>query len=200
MTNYLINLKRREDRLDSAKKEFAEQWMFVERVEAFDLLPGWLGCLRSHLWIISRQVFAVNNGEGDDVFAIYEDDVKFLYANTAYVALQAFNELPPDWDMLYLGCSPQESFERYSEHLYKMGKNHTTHAIIWHYRPGGAIDYILSKDWDMKYDLLLSEYIHPKFNCFCTYPLLATQHQTSSDCCKRSDLSTIEHNYKKYIR
>jgi hypothetical protein len=198
MTNYLINLKRREDRLESAKREFENQDSSFYVFTAFDMMPGWLGCLRSHLQILRDH--RERHKPMPSEFAIFEDDVKFRAHPVMVVILPIMDELPPDWDMLYLGCSPQEPFERYSEHLYKMGKNHTTHAIIWHYRPGGAIDYILSKDWDMKYDLLLSEYIHPKFNCFCTYPLLATQHQTSSDCCKRSDLSTIEHNYKKYIR
>jgi GR25 family glycosyltransferase involved in LPS biosynthesis len=194
MKNYLINLDRRRDRLATSIVEFNKVNMKFERIEATDTKPGWMGCLASHLEALARIQ------DNHRVAGVYEDDVRFLNLSPMDFVDSIQDELPPDWDMLYLGCSPQEPFKRYSEHLYQMGRSYTTHAIIWHNRDEGALDFILSREWGMKYDLILSDYIHPNFNCFCTYPLICTQYQTQSDVCKRSDLSTIERNYKKYIR
>jgi hypothetical protein len=191
MINYLIHLDRRTDRLIDAETEFAKMGMEFSLVLAFDEKPGWVGCKKSHLYIL-RELPGT-------VFAVYEDDVQFLLGERDIRI--AMDELPEDWDMLYLGASPQEPFYRYSPHLFKMGKSWTTHAIIWHRREGGAINYILQHEDEIgKIDVFLSEQVHPKFNCFLVSPLICTQKQTQSDCCKRSDLSTIVRNYNRYCK
>jgi len=176
--------------------EFQRIGMEFVRYPAIDTPQGKVGCRESHLELL-RGSRGYEDIPPKDVFAIFEDDVQFLF--TAGAIDLAMDELPPDWDMLYLGCSPQEPFVRYSPHLLKMGASKTTHAIVWHYREKGAIDFILKHKYKIdKWDVFLSEWIHPKFNCFCSFPLIATQHQTQSDIAKRSDLSTIVKNYNKY--
>ena len=160
-------------------------------VLAFDEKPGWVGCKKSHLYILRES--------SERIFAVYEDDVQFLLGEKDIRI--AMDELPEDWDMLYLGASPQEPFYRYSPHLFKMGMSWTTHAIIWNRRQGGAIEYILQHEDEIgKIDVFLSEQVHPKFNCFLVSPLICTQKQTQSDCCKRSDLSSIVRNYNRYCK
>ncbi len=189
---YCINLERRTDKLEYVKGEFARMGIKgVEYFKAFDTKPGWRGCRDSHLAIMEL----CKEGE---MFCVFEDDVKFLTSNELP---NFFEELPLDWDCLFLGASPQEPFEQYSENLYKMGKAWTTHAIIWHNREGGAVEYILAnKDRISKIDVFFVKEIYPKFNCFLTRPLVATQVQFQSDTCKRSDVSTIVTNYNKYCK
>ena len=63
------------------------------------------------------------------------------------------------------------------------------------------MEYMLNHRGDInKIDVYLSEVIHPIFNCFTIYPLMATQRVTNqSDTCKRSDVLTITNNYQKYV-
>ena len=160
------------------------------RFPAVDTTPGWVGCRESHLQVL--EMFKDCDG-----FAIYEDDVKFL-TSLDYIYI-AMGQLPDDWDMLYLGASPKEPQERYSDNLFKVKNAHVTHAIIWHPRVGGAIDYILEHRQEIrKIDDFFATTIQPKFNCFLTYPLICTQIQTKSDTCGRSDVSTIMNNYNRY--
>jgi len=188
MKSYVINLNRRADRWIVVREHLHELGIRVTRFPAID--NGWRGCRDSHLAILDLC-------KDEDVFSIYEDDVEFV-EDTDYVNA-AIMQLPPKWDCLFLGASPQEPQERYSDNLFRIKNAKTTHAIIWHNREGGAIDYILShKEEINKIDDYFCSDIFPRFNCFLINPLVATQRQTQSDCCTRSDLSTIVINYKKY--
>jgi GR25 family glycosyltransferase involved in LPS biosynthesis len=136
--------------------------------------------------------------KNDVAFQIFEDDVLFLDDYHTLVE-KALMELPPDWDALFLGASPQENQERYSPHLFRLKNAKCTQAIIWHNRENGAVDWILSHRSDIgKIDRYYYETIFPKFNCFLIYPLLCTQTQFDSDTCGRSDVSTIQKNYNLY--
>jgi GR25 family glycosyltransferase involved in LPS biosynthesis len=163
------------------------------RFSAIETRLGWQGCRNSHLAILELCGC-------ESSFLILEDDVMFLsdyYSNY----LNAISELPFDWDMLSLGASPQESFERYSDHLFKMGKALCAHAILWHNRNGGAVEYILSHKNDIKkIDVFFAEQIYKNFNCYLIYPLLCTQKQFPSDTCIKSDVSIIQKNYLKFVK
>lgn len=190
MINYCINLNRRPDKWAYARAEFERVGVRVVRFTAFDTKPGWIGCRDSHLAILELC-------KEEDVFAIYEDDVKFLQSWS--IVEKAISQLPDDWDCLYLGASPKEPQERYSENLFRLKNAHVTHAIIWYNRTGGAIEYILSHKSDIrKVDDYLAIVIQPMFNCFVTYPMAATQIQFQSDTCTRSDVSAILTNYNKF--
>jgi len=183
----VINLNRRSDKWAYMRTELERMSIRAIRFTAIDTKPGWIGCRESHLRLLEMN-------RNEDTFAIYEDDVKFLNDKWDF-----YDELPEDWDCLYLGASPKESQERYSEHLFRLKNAHVTHAIIWHNRPGGAIEYILSHKADIrKWDDYLATVIQPMFNCFVTFPMVATQIQFQSDTCGRSDVSTILTNYNKH--
>ena len=108
-------------------------------------------------------------------------------------------QLPSKWDCLYLGASPKEPQVRYSDNLFRLNNAHVTHAIIWHNRKDGAVDYILEHRNEInKIDDYFAKVIQPRFNCFVIYPMLCTQKQTKSDTCGRSDVSTIVNNYNRY--
>jgi hypothetical protein len=187
MKSFCINLDRRPDKWAYVRHEFEVNNIRVTRFTAFNTRPGWIGCRESHIRIMELC-------KDEDMFTIYEDDVKFLDNKWT-----AYNELPEDWDCLYLGASPQEPQERYSEHLFRLKNALTTHAIIWHNRRGGATEFILKNKGKIgKWDVFLAKIIQPTYNCFVTFPILVTQTQFSSDTCGRSDVSTIEKNYNKY--
>ena len=187
---FVINLDRRPDRWVTVSKHLAEQGIAVTRFPAID--GGWKGCRDSHLAVMEKC-------KDKDVFMILEDDVLFVQP-TGIINI-ADTQLPEDWDCLYLGASPKEPQERYSENLYRIKNSHVTHAIIWNNRPDGAVDYILRHRAEIeKIDDYFVKEIQPIFNCFLTRPLVCIQTQTQSDTCKRSDVSTIGKNYQKYCK
>ena len=192
MKNYVINLNRRVERWQYVKEHLADLGIKVIRFPAIDTKPGWVGCRESHLQILELC-------KDEEVFTIYEDDVKFVGGPDSIEPIMS--QLPPDWDCLYLGASPKEPQERYSENLFRLKNAHVTHAIVWHNRKDGAVEYILShKHHIRKWDDYLATVIQPMFNCFVVYPLVVTQIQFQSDTCGRSDVSTIEKNYNLYCK
>jgi len=192
MKNYCINLDRRPDKWAYVRMEFERMGVRVTRFTAINTHPGWVGCRMSHLKLLKMN-------RREDVFIIYEDDVRFLQPWD--MVEKAMSQLPDDWDMLYLGASPKEPQERYSENLFRLKNAHVTHAIIWHNRPNGAIDYILNHEENMgKWDVFLANIIQSNYNCFVTFPMAVTQTQFSSDTCTRSDVSTIVKNYNLHCK
>jgi glycosyl transferase family 25 len=187
----IINLDRRVDRWCVVREHIHDiGFRGVIRFTAVDEKIGWKGCAKSHIAIIKQW-------KNEKEFLILEDDVEFL--GDISLIDTAMAQLPEDWDALFLGASPQESQGRYSANLFRLKNAFCTHAIIWHPRENGAIDYILNHKEEIgKIDIFFSRHIYPNFNCYLISPLLCTQRQTQSDCCKRSDLSTIKKNYTRY--
>lgn len=187
---YVINREDRPERLGYIG------WPDANIFNAIITKPGWKGCRDSHLAIM-------NKCKNENEFFIFEDDVDFLWnsPNFCNYFWNMISELPEDWDCLSLGLSPQEPFERYSEHLFKIGKAWCLHATMWNNREGGAVEYILTHKEEIgKIDVFLSEKVYPNFNCFVGYPILCTQKQFPSDTCGKSDVSTIVKNYNKYCK
>lgn len=194
MLIYLINRTDRTERRSHAIEQLKRQDINVHMYPAKISKNGWSGCRDSHLACIFT-------GNYEEIpILILEDDVLFIEPLT-YMDL-ALAELPDDWDLLYLGGSPQCPQERYSPHLYKANDVLTTHAIVWNYRERGASDYVLNSSEVMisKWDIYLRDVIQPKFNCFLTKPLIATQAGFKSDTCKHSDSSSIIKSYNLYCR
>lgn len=191
---FCINLERRKDRRQLMEKEFAKVGLSPTFINGADIKPGWVGCRESHLAILDDAWLG-------DVFVVFEDDVQFL--QDLSIVDKALSQLPEDWDMLYLGASPKQPQVRYSDNLIRLNNAHVTHAIIWHYREGGALEYILDHANEVKkIDDYFATVIQPKFNCFVTYPMAATQTSAggNSDTCKYVDLSSIVRYYNKHVR
>lgn len=108
---------------------------------------------------------------------ICEDDVTFLH-QAREVFNKAFEQLPEDWDMLYLGGNIHEPAERFSENLFRVRMGvHCNHAILYTEK---ARSFILSS-----YDVWTNEikafdhwlYIEGqgKMNCYICSPMIAYQ-------------------------
>jgi hypothetical protein len=111
-----------------------------------------------------------------------EDDVTFR--NLDHLP-QAINELPDDWDILYLGANlicwnngePQP--ERFSEHLWRVRAAWTTHAIGYNRR---CVLSLLEKQPALHvqmWDQYVSEQL-PQLNAYCIAPMVAWQRPRKS--------------------
>jgi len=194
MKTFVINLDRRPDKWAYVRCELERVGLSVTRFPAFDVKPGWRGCRDSHIRLMERC-------RNEETFLILEDDVKFLCDDPLGAIVDVMDELPYNWDALFLGASPQEPQEKYSDHLYRIKNALTAHAILWKSRHNGAIDHILSNKHQIKkIDVYFREEIFPNFNCFLIKPLLCTQIQFQSDTCGRSDVSQIIKNYNLFCK
>ena len=173
MKAFVVNLKDRPDRLIGFKEN---QFPFkVNRFNAIKTDPGWIGCTESQLVILSRQT--------EFPFAIFEDDCQLI--NSWDIVEKAVSQLPDDWDMLYLGATLMKPIERYSDNLFRLKEGLCAHAII--YNSKRIVDYILNNfdryenERRKTIDVFYAYDVQEKFNCFITYPLVATQRAGFSD-------------------
>jgi len=184
MRKYLINLDKRKDKLETVTKELhrvgIKNWI---RYPAIDMPDGHRGCTESHMHVLNM---APNTG----TFFVMEDDIKFLQPLS--VLRKAMGQLPDDWDCLFLGATLTEPQERYSDNLFRLTSGWTTHGVLWNNR-NGVKDYALNnlKDSDRKIDVYYNRTIKQKFNCFVTFPMVATQTQGFSDTMKNITINTL---------
>lgn len=186
MKAYCMNLDERQGRWD----EFQTQKLpfAVERFAAIKMSPGWAGCRASYLELMKKV---------DGLTVIFEDDCLFLQDWS--VVENAMKQLPETWDCLYLGATLNKPIERYSDNLFFLKAGWTTHAIIYHDRR--IPDYVLKNaDKVRKIDVFLANVVQEKFNCFITYPLVATQRPGYSDIINGvTDYAIIKQRYAKYV-
>jgi len=169
MKSFVINLHDRLDRWQVAEPHLKSHGFNVERYIGQRKPKGYEGCTASHLGALASA--------GEAPFIIFEDDVEII--GDVDVMHKAISELG-DFDMLYLGCSPQETMYRHTEHTVALGRAYQTHAIV--YGSNRVVDHILYYRHDIrKIDVFLSEDIHPYFNCFATNPMIARQRESYSD-------------------
>ena len=184
-TALVLNLNERPDKLDTFyEQEFPFE---VSRAEAIKASPGWVGCRDSHFRIL----------EGiKGVTLVMEDDCKII--EDWKLVERAMNQLPKDWDLLYLGATLNTDLKKYSDNLYRLQDGWTTHAIIYNGRR--VADFVLKcKNKVQKIDVFYADVVQHRFNCFITYPMAATQREGFSDVINRHvDYKVITDRYQKY--
>lgn len=197
MKTFVINLAERTDRMARIKEQLNAAYEPYERFEAIRAKPGWVGCRDSHLAVLDK-VKHMRWNDDYHFILVLEDDVLFT-PEWAKTLLKVRMFTPIGWDMLYLGCSPQSPLKKWNDYLYVVKDSLTAHAILYNNRQRGVIDYILAcRDDIKKIDVFYKDVIQEQFRCFVPTTLLATQWQSQSDTCKRSDVSTIQKNFEKY--
>lgn len=176
---YCINLADRSDRWANVKKQFELYFDgCVEHFEAVKMAPGWKGCRASHLKLLEKCKHL-------DEFMILEDDVQFV-GKAGEVLQKAYEQLPDDWDVLYLGAHLQGPIKKYSDNLCRLQNAFCTHAMIFNNRRH-IVNYILDNQHLIeKIDVFYLEYLMPTWNIFITNPLTATQADSYSDIINRS--------------
>jgi len=174
---YCINLSERALRWQQVSAEFQRVGINdVERFEAIKRAPGFEGCRESHLDVLEKC-------RGLNRFTIFEDDVQFI-RNPMSILQLAQEQLPDDWDMLYLGANLMKPIMRYSDNLYRIRHAYCTHAIV--FNNPKLTDFILAHREGMrKIDVFYETVVQEQFKCFITYPMVATQADSYSDIIRR---------------
>jgi GR25 family glycosyltransferase involved in LPS biosynthesis len=193
MKKYVINLNRRPDKLETVTKELNRVGILNwERFNAIETPEPRDGCRASHLSVLN---LAPKRG----VFAVFEDDVKFIQPLS--VLKRAMSQLPKNWDMLWLGSTLTQDLDRYSENLYRLKKGWTTHAYLVN-NQNGVVDYILNNSGDaFKIDVFYADVIQEQYNCFVTYPMVASQRPGYSDIVKKhTEYKQIKERYELYTK
>ncbi len=192
---FCINLKKRPQRLESAKAEFEKHGITVEFIEAVDgkelddldgfsenlvsadgqkVTRGDLGCTLSHLKVaqIAKERNLAN-------YFVFEDDVELVDDfNEKFAAY--IQQVPGDWYMLYLGANHDSGYHLVTPNLVQMIKSFTTHAMGVNNTNFDAVIDMLSLKND-KVDILLSVLHGRGKKCFCFLPNLAMQKPGYSD-------------------
>lgn len=183
---YVINLSRRKDRLQHITEECAKHGLEMIRVEAVDgskilyrihskRKAAIIGCYKTHLGLLKQF-----NDLDNDYFFIAEDDAIFA-ENFKEKLSNYINELPDDWDMIYLGgnIKSKGSVAEFSSNFKKALNVFCTHAYIVRKKAISAlIKKVETKQW--KVDVLYTEF-QKENKCFITIPELAWQKAGFSD-------------------
>ena len=188
MNTYCINLQQRKAKWNRVQLEAAKLDLELYRFDAIFNTFGHDGCFQSHIELL-RQV------KDDDIFMIIEDDI--LVLEPLEVLNKAIEQLPDDWDMLYLGAHLSKKLERYSDNLFRLSGALMTHAVIYN-NQNNIVDYIIENAHGI-IDVYLRDEVHEQFDCFLTYPMVCSQADGYSDTIrwwKRSE--DIEKMYKRW--
>jgi GR25 family glycosyltransferase involved in LPS biosynthesis len=129
--------------------------------------PGVFGVSLSNLKVMFD---AANNGCKN--LLVFEDDIKLkseVFRSKSILAL-AINELPEDWDVLYLGGKPKDKVEKYSNNLVKVG--HMVGAYAYAINGKSLILFLnrfISEINKYPHDGTIGSYAAEN-NGFCVYP------------------------------
>jgi len=190
VNTYCINLKSRPERWIKVQSEMKKIDMYTERFDAIRHSRGHTGCILSHMALMEEV-------KDEGVWMTIEDDILFLpeAKNNLY---KAYDQLPDDWDMLYLGATLNKKLEKVSDNLLRLKGGWTTHGIIYN-NQNGVADFILQGMDRFKVDVFIADIVQEKFNCFMCYPMVATQRPGRSDIVnKYTDYHAIMDRYNKY--
>lgn len=185
---YIVNLEERIDRLvpliDKLKSINFPYWVF----KAEKNKDGKLGLLHTMKKLLSEALL-----EGHKIILVLEDDIKFLTDDMLCVQLY-MEQLPEKWDCLYLGINLfEDNVKLFSSNLIKIKSGYSSHAIVYHRRGMMKILQAILDNETLPYDELLVKYVQPLGNCYCTFPMVFSQHSGYSD------IENKEVNYEKYL-
>ena len=187
---YLLNLKRRPDRLEAATRQLDREGIEFVRMEAVDgrLLPlpkdetkgsGAYGCRLGHLRILEQAI-----QDNLNVVGVFEDDIVLVegFGEKLQGALQA---VPGDWEMLYCGTQHRKPYKPAGPGIVRCVDCHRTHSYIvrgaairklygiWS-NEHGHIDHILGKHF-------------ATLKAYAVEPQIAGQGESKSDISGKSD-------------
>lgn len=111
-------------------------------------------------------------------FIVLEDDCNFKLNINDFLNILV-EQLPEDYDCLYLGCNLTSQPTRYSENLLKICTSYCTQAIAYSRR---TVEIIM-KDIDKiePYDIKLMKIIQSRGHSYCTFPMFCEQFESYSN-------------------
>ena len=198
---FCMNLDSRPDRWQECLEHF-EDYGIDDKVKRFSAaqprheglnqkILGRAGCSYSHFLIAQKAI-----KENYNNYLVLEDDFQFRFTKDELYShvTNSINELPSDWDLLYLGCNLDNSYglypiESFSDSLFRLKSAHTTHAMAFNkqfintFAATSPTEQTLI-EWTQKHeviDVYLSRHVLPHINAFVSNPLLAIQRPSFSD-------------------
>ncbi len=181
---YVINLKKREDRLNLVTNEMCKHRIFFERYDAVDgqllqtelkLRKGVVGCKLSHQNVI-RDI-AVSNFK---TAAVFEDDI-ILHSDFDVLFPLFYKELPQDWDFVYLGGNNVRPAVPITTHVHKTTRTFALHG----YLIKGHVAAAMAREfhtWIRQIDVDIDGFLQcNKMKSYIFSPKLAFQREGYSD-------------------
>jgi len=166
----VINLKIRPDKKDYIEKQLKSRSIQSTFFIAEKHNDPKRGCLESHLSVIKEAI--KNNVK---YLLIFEDDCKFISG------FSTMEEVPKDWDMIYLGGTVHRVLDKEYKGYAKV-QCWTTHAYIINLQNEKLTQEILKADnYEGEIDRYYLEKIHPNFNAYMCDPMIAIQKEGFSD-------------------
>lgn len=181
---YVINLAKRQDRLNEVMKEMKRVNITFERFEAVDgeklksptkLRKGVAGCKISHQNVIKK--IAENK---INTAAIFEDDVLFHPDFNKLFSL-FYKELPKYWDFVYIGGNNVRPAIPISSHISKTTRTFALHAYLikGHVAKKMASEF---HRWERQIDVDIDGFLQcNKMKAYIFNPRIAFQRQGYSD-------------------
>lgn len=184
-----INLNRRPERWQQMQLKFKRHGIHpVSRFPALDgdelEIPahwrhttGAYGCLLSHVEVVREA-----RRRGVSSVFIFEDDVVFdPHVQKKFRA--SIEQLPADWDMLYLGALHKDEPLKVSDHISRITEANSTYAYALRDTVFDAfIELNLKAETVLDMNSLV---LQRQFNCYCFMPHLAWVETDYSDAQKR---------------
>lgn len=173
---YLVNLVKRTDRLLQSVEHLDEYDIPYTLFNAVEKENGAEG-LRDTMNLIFED--AIQNNYSN--ILVLEDDCLFITEKiwVDETMKNVVKELPENYWLCYLGGQATGGFQNfYTSHLLPVIKFFSTHAVMYSKQ---GIKEILSINLGFPIDNWICENIQTQGNCYCTYPMLASQRPGVSD-------------------
>lgn len=193
---YVLNLKKRNDRLNHIKKElekiFCENYTVVESVDGSKienptkLKNGMFGLIMSYL-----KIYELSKNNDSDSLIIIEDDCVFSKEFCEKIEI-FIEEVPNDWKLLYFGGNHNTHMNytqplKISENVIKLINTFSAHCIVLKKEIFNEIIEDLKK-LNIENDVLLTTY-QKKYPSYSTSEKITWQLDNHSD---------IENKYTNY--
>ena len=107
--------------------------------------------------------------QSDGILWFFEDDV---YLKDSGHLHDAINQIPSDWEMLYLGANLVAPIQRHSDNLFRTFGAWTTHAVCFNNAKALCEAY---QDTTQMFDDWLKDNIHPRGKSYIVSPMIAWQ-------------------------
>lgn len=162
--SFVINLDEDVDRMTAVSGELAAQNIQFTRFPAIKHEVHWLGHCETIINLFREK-------QNVEALLVFEDDIYFESPFDPTV----FDELPEDFDALYLGANLLcEHSRRYSARLNHLFDGYCTHAVLYSHK----LRQKMIERYELgKYvtDFILKEDVQPSGDCYIINPMICFQ-------------------------
>jgi hypothetical protein len=179
---YLVNLPDRMDRREAATHELNQYFIPFLLWPAIRHEDGKTGIRLTMQSLLEHALTA-----GYKRILVFEDDIKFIKDPNLYM-LECQKQLSSirDWDLFYLGVNTHKPFGNLiTPNLLRVQNGYALHAVAY---SDSGMQKCLKSFNEMPtapIDVCIDELVQIQGQCYCSYPMLATQKNNYSDIDKK---------------